>query len=100
MNYENTAFYSIQVSVDDGIYKTEINLAITVDNVNEWTPSFVKSGKFNFVTILILPEPKADVCVFLIKTCLLYTGFDPQCKSLLEKSDLILPECSINLLVY
>ena len=62
MNYENTAFYSIQVSVDDGIYKTEINLAITVDNVNEWTPSFVKSGNVNFVSIN-LPEPKADVCV-------------------------------------
>ena len=51
MNYENTAFYSIQVSVDDGIYKTKINLTITVDNENEWTPSFVKSGKVNFVSI-------------------------------------------------
>lgn len=51
VNYENTAFYSIQVSVDDGIYKTKINITITVDNENEWTPSFVKSGKVNLVTI-------------------------------------------------
>lgn len=45
LNYEETPFYSIEVSINDGKFTTVMSIAVEIINQNEWPPTFPKSGK-------------------------------------------------------
>lgn len=45
MNYEETAFYGIEVSINDGKFTTIISIAVKIINENEWPPTFLRSGE-------------------------------------------------------
>lgn len=57
MNYEETPFYSIEVSINDGKFTTVMSIAVEIINQNEWPPTFLKSGKGplnGFIHVLLL----------------------------------------------
>lgn len=45
LNYEETPFYSIEVSINDGKFTTVMSVAVEIINENEWSPTFLKSGE-------------------------------------------------------
>lgn len=53
MNYEETPFYSIEVSINDGKFTTVMSIAVEIINQNEWPPTFFKSGKGPLYTCII-----------------------------------------------
>lgn len=53
LNYEETPFYSIEVSINDGKFTTVMSIAVEIINQNEWPPTFLKSGKGPLYTCII-----------------------------------------------
>uniref|UniRef100_K1Q2F1 Protocadherin Fat 4 n=1 Tax=Magallana gigas TaxID=29159 RepID=K1Q2F1_MAGGI len=44
LNYEDTPFYSIEISINDGKFTTVMSIAVEIINQNEWPPTFLKSA--------------------------------------------------------
>lgn len=53
LNYEETPFYSIEISINDGKFTTVMSIAVEIINQNEWPPTFPKSGKGPLYTCII-----------------------------------------------